>query len=66
MRGGSRGLIGCGEEVILAVGLELKKGFVLPMADGEEGSYRPISKAGDARGESSVAIVKTPSNFLSG
>ena len=36
------------------------------MADGEEGSYRPTSKAGDARGESSVAIVKTPSNFLSG
>lgn len=29
-------------------------------------SYRPDSKAGDARGESSVVMVKTPSNFRSG
>ena len=28
--------------------------------------YRPDSKAGDARGESSVAMVKMPSNFRSG
>ena len=29
-------------------------------------AYRPTSKAGEARGESSVVMVKTPSNFLSG
>ena len=54
LQSGSSGWVGVEERV------------VLPMADGEEGSYRPTSKAGDARGESSVAIVKTPSNFLSG
>ena len=32
----------------------------------KEESYRPTSKAGEARGESSVVIVKMPSNFLSG
>lgn len=32
----------------------------------EGGAYRPISKAGDASGESSVVMVKTPSNFRSG
>ncbi len=29
-------------------------------------AYRPASNAGEARGESSVVIVKMPSNFLSG
>lgn len=33
---------------------------------GREGPYRPDSKAGDARGESSVVMVKMPSNFRSG
>ena len=33
---------------------------------GGEGPYRPDSKAGDARGESSVVMVKMPSNFRSG
>ena len=28
--------------------------------------YRPTSKAGEARGERSVVIVKMPSNFRSG
>lgn len=32
----------------------------------EGAAYRPTSKAGDASGESSVVMVKTPSNFLSG
>ena len=32
----------------------------------KEESYRPTSKAGEARGESSVAIVKMPSNLRSG
>ena len=31
-----------------------------------EGPYRPDSKAGEARGESSVVMVKMPSNFRSG
>ncbi len=34
--------------------------------NGGEGPYRPDSKAGDARGESSVVMVKIPSNFRSG
>ena len=29
-------------------------------------SYRPVSKAGEAMGESSVVMVKMPSNFRSG
>ena len=29
-------------------------------------SYLPASKAGEARGESSVVILKMPSNFRSG
>lgn len=33
---------------------------------GGEGPYRPDSKAGEARGESSVVMVKMPSNFRSG
>lgn len=33
---------------------------------GGEDPYRPDSKAGDARGESSVVMVKMPSNFRSG
>lgn len=33
---------------------------------GGEGPYRPDSKAGDARGESSVVMVKMPSNLRSG
>lgn len=32
----------------------------------EGGAYRPTSKAGDASGESSVVMVKTPSNLRSG
>lgn len=37
-----------------------------PRHGGEEDPYRPDSKAGDARGESSVVMVKMPSNFRSG
>ena len=33
---------------------------------GGESPYRPDSKAGDAREESSVVMVKMPSNFRSG
>ena len=32
----------------------------------EGNSYRPTSKAGEAMGESSVEMVKMPSNFRSG
>ena len=35
------------------------------MMGGEE-AYRPTSNAGEAKGESSVVMVKTPSNLRSG
>ena len=42
------------------------RGLTPDMHGGEGFPYRPDSKAGDARGESSVVMVKMPSNFRSG
>ena len=52
----------------LAGGREEKRasGLTPDMHGGEGFPYRPDSKAGDARGESSVVMVKMPSNFRSG